>query len=41
MLAASRKQHAINGTITYLMEEATLDINQGGNRIVERCRALF
>jgi hypothetical protein len=43
MLTASRKQHAIVSALFHGEEcdEANLEINQGGNRIVERYRALF
>jgi hypothetical protein len=43
MLTASRKQHAIVSTLFHGEEcdEANLEINQGGTRIVERYRALF
>ena len=43
MLTASRKQHAIVSALFHGEEcdEANLEINQGGNRIVEKCRALF
>jgi hypothetical protein len=46
MLAASRKQHVIVTALSCISWgrshfRVAPDINQGGNRIVERCRALF